>query len=119
MKSRTDGGGSTGGRSTTPSIGNSACSRAVPPPVKNDCSVCAASWITRSPSIRPGQPRSRWWPLGLNMQSFIGRRILRARRLLRLRVDDQLRDLGALAADALLDLARAGVRLGQRHIRVE
>ena len=29
-----------------------------PPPVKNDCSVCAASWITRSPSIRPGQPRS-------------------------------------------------------------
>ena len=25
-----------------------------PPPVKNACSVCAASWTTRSPSIRPG-----------------------------------------------------------------
>ena len=42
-----------------------------PPPVKNACSVCAASWITLSPSIRPGQPRSRSWSRGENMQSFI------------------------------------------------
>ena len=35
-----------------------------PPPVKNACSVCAASWTTRSPSIRPGQPRSSSRSLG-------------------------------------------------------
>ena len=46
----------------------SACSRANAPPVKKACSVCAASWITRSPSIRPGQPRSSSLSFGLNMQ---------------------------------------------------
>ena len=37
----------------------------------NDWSVWAASWITRSPSIRPGQPRSSARSFGVNMQSFI------------------------------------------------
>ena len=59
-----------------------------PPPVKNDCSVCAASWITRSPSIRPGQPRSSASSFGVNMQSFTdlarcGRSISRDRRAAR------------------------------------
>src|SRR5439155_25635643 len=31
----------------------------------------AASWITRSPSIRPGQPRSSPSSRGVNMQSLI------------------------------------------------
>ena len=57
-KSRTAGGSSTGARSSTSSSLYSACSRAAEPPVKKDCSVCAASWTTVSPSIRPGQPRS-------------------------------------------------------------
>ena len=38
--------------------------------MKNDCSVCAARWTTRSPSMRPGQPRSSSWPRGVNMQSL-------------------------------------------------
>ena len=63
----------TGGRNTTSSRGYSACSRAPPPPVKNASSVCAASWMTRSPSTRPGQPRSRSASFGLNMQSFTAR----------------------------------------------
>ena len=58
-----------------------------PPPVKNDCSVCAASWITRSPSIRPGQPRSRASSFGVNMQSFTAG----ARGLTVLGVDDHVR----------------------------
>ena len=41
--------------------------------IMNDCSVCAASWTTRSPSIRPGQPRSRSRSFGVNMQSRTGR----------------------------------------------
>ena len=76
-----------------PRARNSSCSRASPPPVKNDCSVCAASWITRSPSIRPGQPRSRSRSFGLNMQSFTAARIGYSR----LGVDVHVRDLGALA----------------------
>src|SRR5436309_14836993 len=70
MKSRTAGGWSTGGRSSTSESAYSACSRAEPPPVKYDCSVCAASWITRSPSILPGHPRSRRSSFGVNMHSF-------------------------------------------------
>src|SRR3954469_9638738 len=73
MKSRTAGGCSPGGRSTTSCSAYSACSRAEPPPVKNACSVCAASWITRSPSMRPGQPRSSASSRGVNMQSFTPR----------------------------------------------
>src|SRR5437660_2054479 len=73
MKSRTVGGCSTGGRSSTSASAYSACSRAEPPPVKNDCSVWAASWITRSPSMRPGQPRSSASSRGVNMQSFTPR----------------------------------------------
>ena len=53
------------------SSGYSACSRAVPPPVKNDCRVCAASWTTLSPSTRPTQPRSSGCPTGWNMQRRI------------------------------------------------
>ena len=68
----------------TSSSGYSACSRAAPPPVKNASSVCAASWITRSPSIRPGQPRGPRCPSGVNMQAS-----------LRLRVDDDVGDARA------------------------
>ncbi len=70
-KTRIDGGWRTGARSRTSASGYSACSRAVPPPVKNDCSVCAARWTTRSPSTRPTQPRSSGCPTGWNMQSRI------------------------------------------------
>src|SRR3954453_17341576 len=75
MKSRTDGGYSTGGRRSTSASAYSACSRASPPPVKNDCNVCAASWITRSPSMRPGQPRPSESSRGVNMQSFTCRNL--------------------------------------------
>ena len=70
-KRRTAGGCSTGAQNDTASSGYSACSRAPPPPRKYDCSVCAARWTTRSPSIRPTQPRSSGWSSGWNMQSRI------------------------------------------------
>ena len=60
--------------------GYSACSRAEPPPEKNDCSVCAARWTTRSPSTRPTHPRSSGCPTGWNMQSFTARCAPRRRR---------------------------------------
>ena len=44
----------------------------LPPPVKNACSVCAASWTTPSPSIVPGQPRSSSSSRGVNMHSLTG-----------------------------------------------
>ena len=63
-KIRIEGGCNTGLRSLTSASGYSACSRAVPPPVKNDCRVCAARWTTLSPSTRPTQPRSSGCPTG-------------------------------------------------------
>src|SRR3954447_10883236 len=103
-KIRTEGGRSTGARKTTSASGYSACSRAWPPPVKNACSVCAASWITMSPSIRPGQPRSRSWSTGENMHS------LTVSPSLGLRMHDDVGDLWMLPPDELLDPARVGVR---------
>src|SRR3954467_10391148 len=50
--------------------GYSACRRALPPPVKYDCNVCAASCTTVSPSTIPGQPRSSCRSRGVNMQSL-------------------------------------------------
>ena len=47
-KSRTVGGYCTGTSRVTSASGYSACSRAPPPPRKNDCSVCAARWSIRS-----------------------------------------------------------------------
>src|SRR5262245_26294716 len=111
-KIRTDGGWSTGARKTMPSSGYSACSRASPPPVKNDCNVWAASWITLSPSIRPGQPRSRRGKRGRNIQSF------KVASSSRLGVHDDVGDLGALPPDQLLDPARIRVCGGQR-VRAE
>src|SRR5881392_2975543 len=110
-KIRTAPGWRTGGRSTTSSSGKVSCSRALPPPVKKACSVCAASCTTRSPSIRPGHPRSSASSFGVNMQSF--------RWDLRLRVDDDVGDVGALRPDSLLDLARPRVGVGERALRVE
>ena len=117
MKSRTVGGCSTGGRRSTSASAYSACSRAEPPPVKNDCSVCAASWITRSPSMRPGQPRSSASSLGVNMQSFTldPRWLIRSR----LGVNDHVGDVGPFASDPLLDLARPCVRLVEAGRAVE
>src|SRR5262249_32387992 len=111
-KIRTEGGWSTGARKTTSASGYSACSRAWPPPVKNACNVCAASWITVSPSIRPGQPRSRNGSFGENMQSLT--------RLPSpgLRVHDDVGDLRPLAPDQLLDPARVRMR-GRERVRAE
>src|SRR5256885_1586471 len=56
MKSRTEGGCSTGGRRTTSASAYSACSRASPPPVKNALAVCAAAWLS-PPSRGPRRGR--------------------------------------------------------------
>ena len=69
-KIRIEGGCSTGASRVTSESGYDACSRALPPPVKNAWSVCAASWTTWSPSTRPGHPRSSGRSAGWNMQSF-------------------------------------------------
>src|SRR4051812_46274735 len=114
MKSRTVGGRSTGGRRSTSARAYSACSRALPPPGKNDCSVCAASWMTRSPSIRPGHPRSSARSRGGNMPSFTDRTLASG-----LGVDDYVRDVRALEPDLLLDLARTGVCLVDRRRSLE
>src|SRR5919199_4625747 len=65
--------------------------------------------MTRSPSIRPSQPR-RSRAVGVNMQSLIDSR---------LGVDDYVRDLRPLTPDALLDLARSRVRRRERRSRLE
>src|SRR3954469_17726396 len=139
MKSRTEGGRSTGGRKSMSASAYSACSRADPPPVKNACSVCAASWMTRSPSTRPGQPRSRSFPFGENMQSFtqptLAKRLWTTRSApstlpgdrvsligpwpLGLGVHDHVGDVRPLAADSLFDLARLGVRVVEATRSVE
>ena len=62
-----------------------------------------------SPSIRPGQPRSRSWSRGENMQSFTRQG---------LGVHDDVGDLRTLAPDQLLDPARVGVR-GRERARAE
>src|SRR5258706_14950432 len=118
LKMRTVGGCSTGARNTTSASRYSPCSRAPPPPVKNAWSVCAASWMTLSPSMRPGQPRSSSRSLGLNMQSFSGIASLG------FRVHEHVDDLRTLAADHLLDPAglrvclREGRACGKRHRQV-
>src|SRR5581483_3250039 len=113
---RTVGGLITGIRSSTSASAYSACSRAAPPPVKNACNVCAASWTTRSPSIRPGQPRGKSIPTGLNMQSFMSASWVLSSGL---GVDDDVGDLRLFEPDALLDLARPRVRICERGLRVE
>src|SRR5262249_12587538 len=102
---RIAGGCSTGASRRTSASGYSACSRAEPPPVKNDCSVWAASWTTRSPSTRPTQPRSSGWSAGWNMQSFTPSR---------LGVHHHVGDRGHRLAHSLLDRARVTVRVRER-----
>src|SRR5207302_4114084 len=109
MKSRTAGGCSTGGRRSTSASAYSACSRAEPPPVKNDCSVCAASWITRSPSMRPGQPRSSASSRGVNMHSFTPREPSY----------EGLRSGDVAAVDRLQAAGRAGMATVEPHVILE